>query len=185
MNKNSCLCSSCLKLFQPSFKKNKIDGITCLSLFNYDEQIKKLLYITKGCGDIEMAEVFLNPYYSFLKYSYFNYIMVPAPSNKKDDENRGFNHVEEIFKCLGLKMSKCIYKKVDFKQADLGIKDRQQAYKKIGYKQDIDLKGKNVLIVDDVITSGSTIKAMIKLIKQQHPKKIEVLVIARTEATND
>lgn len=185
INKNSCLCSSCLKTFKPCFKKFKIDDINCLSLFNYDEQIRKLLYMTKGCGDIEMADVFLNPYYSFLKYSYFNYIAVPAPSNKKDDENRGFNHVQEIFKCLGLKMSKCIYKTKDFKQADLGLKDRQEAHKKIGYKNDINLKGKNVLLVDDVVTSGSTMKAMIGLIKKQHPRKIRALVIARTETIFD
>ena len=43
------------------------------------------------------------------------------------------------------------------------------------------LKGKNVLLVDDVYVSGRTIKTCIGLIKQCVPKTIKVLVIAKSK----
>ena len=40
--------------------------------------------------------------------------------------------------------------------------------------------GKKVLIVDDVFTTGSTVNAMIDLIKPKNPKKIKILVMSKT-----
>ena len=39
---------------------------------------------------------------------------------------------------------------------------------------------RNILIVDDVFTSGSTVRSMVNLIKTKHPKRIEILIIAKT-----
>ena len=38
---------------------------------------------------------------------------------------------------------------------------------------------KKVLVVDDVFTTGSSVRAVIDLIKQGKPKKIAVLVVAK------
>lgn len=43
------------------------------------------------------------------------------------------------------------------------------------------LKGKKVLLVDDVYVTGNTIKTCIGLIKQCDPKTIKVLVIAKSK----
>jgi len=105
--------------------------------------------------------------------------MIPAPSSKESDEERGFNHVVEIFKCLRLKMLRIIHKTKQIKQADLTTKERE----KIGdilVIDDVDLRGRKILLVDDVYTTGSTIKAMIKLVRQQGAKNIKVLLMSKT-----
>ena len=105
--------------------------------------------------------------------------MIPAPSSEKSDNYRGFNHVEEIFKNLHLKMLKCIHKTKQVKQADLSTKERE----KIGEYlviDDVDLSHKKVLLVDDVYTTGSTIKAMIKLVRNKGAKRIKVLLMSKT-----
>jgi predicted amidophosphoribosyltransferase len=42
------------------------------------------------------------------------------------------------------------------------------------------LRGKSILLVDDVVTSGETIKAALALLRPLNPKKINVLVMAKT-----
>lgn len=105
--------------------------------------------------------------------------MIPAPSYQKNDEERGFNHVEEMFSVLNLKMKKCIHKTKQVKQADLTTKERQEIGSVLEI-DNVDLSGKNVLLVDDVYTTGSTIKAMINLVRQKGAKKIKVLLMSKT-----
>lgn len=105
--------------------------------------------------------------------------MVPAPSFIEADQERGFNHVEEIFGTLKLEMEKCIHKTKKIKQADL-TKEEREKISEFLVIDNVDFSGKKVLIVDDVFTTGSTAKSMINLIKQKNPKKIEVLVMSKT-----
>lgn len=173
------MCHKCLTEFGPVLNEFKVDGIKCINLYFYNEKIQEILYKFKGCKDYELKNVFLDYYNRYLNQRFKNYIMVPAPSYIKNDEERGFNHVEEMFEKLNLETCKCVHKIKQIKQADLSSEER----KNIGNVlviDDVDFKHKKVLIVDDVFTTGSTIKAMIKLIKQKQPKKIEVLVMSKT-----
>ena len=105
--------------------------------------------------------------------------MIPAPSSENSNKKRGFNHVEEMFKTLKLKMVKCIHKTSEVKQADLTTKEREKISENLVI-DDVDLKGKKILLVDDVYTTGSTIKAMIKLVKEKGAKNIKVLLMSKT-----
>lgn len=118
-------------------------------------------------------------YADYLNFKFNGYTMIPAPSSKESDEERGFNHVEEMFKNLKLKMFKCIHKTKSVKQADLTTKERKKIGKILAI-DDVDLSNKKVLIVDDVFTTGSTIKSMIKLVKEKGAKKIKVLLMSKT-----
>ena len=45
---------------------------------------------------------------------------------------------------------------------------------------EVDLSNKKILLVDDVYTTGSTIKSMIKLVKEKGAKKVKVLIMSKT-----
>lgn len=106
---------------------------------------------------------------------------MPAPSYITSDEKRGFNHVVEMFSLLHLKMITCIHKIDDVKQSDCSSKQREEIIKHLKIDENAPLKNKKILIVDDVYTTGSTVKAMIRLINRYKPKKIEVLVMSKTK----
>lgn len=105
---------------------------------------------------------------------------MPIPSFYLDDERRGFNHVFEIFKYLKLPMIKILEKTDAFKQANHSSKDRTNIHKYLKLINGDNLFGKKVLIVDDVYTTGSTMKAAIKLVESLHPKDIKILVLSKT-----
>ena len=165
--------------FNPVLRTFKFEEIKCLNLYFYNDKIQEILYQFKGCKDYELKTVFLEYYKHWLNFKFKGYIVVPAPSFKKSDEERGFNHVYEIFKNLDLKMCCCVHKTKKVKQADLTSEERKNI-KDVLVIDDIDFSGKKVLIVDDVFTTGSTVKTMISLVKEKNPKKIKVLVMSKT-----
>ncbi|MCF0107592.1 MAG: ComF family protein [Bacilli bacterium] len=134
----------------------------------------------KGCFDIELSKIFLERYYSELKIKYMGYYVVPVPSYIEDDEKRGFNHVIELFKPLNLNMLLVLKKTSHFKQAEHSGNSRANIEQFIELINSIELRNKNLLLVDDVFTTGSTIKACIKLLKQLKPRRIKVLVMSKT-----
>ena len=173
------ICHKCFESFNPVLKRFSVQNVDALHIFYYDDIVKEKLYQLKGCFDIELAPVFIEYFLPYLKIKYFGYTLIPAPSFIDADNERGFNHVKEIFKSLNLPMIKCIHKTKDVKQSDLTSKEREEI-KNILEIDNVDLSNKKILIVDDVFTTGSTIRVMIDLVKQKNPKKIKVLVLSKT-----
>ena len=174
------ICHKCFEEFNPVLRRFRVQNLDAMHIFYYDDVVKEKLYQLKGCFDYELAPIFLEYFLPYLKIKYFGYYLVPAPSFIDADEERGFNHVEEIFKPLGLKMIKCIHKIEAVKQADLSSEERHNI-KKVLTIDEVDLSNKKILIVDDVFTTGSTVNAMIDLIKSKNPKKIKILVMSKTK----
>ena len=180
-NEKLCVCKRCLEEIQAKFIKFDIDGISGLSIYDYDERIQSLIYQFKGCFDYELKDVFLSRYFRELSLRYKGYVVVPIPSSKEDDEERDFNHVVEIFKMLKLQMLFLLRKTGRVKQATSNSKQRKDISKYLELIDKPDLTKRKILIVDDVYTTGSTMHAAINLIQQLHPKKIKVLVISKTK----
>ena len=175
----TCICRTCFKDIVGRFIPFRVSGYKALAVYHYDEKIQSLIYQLKGCFDIEIADVFLSRYKDELNLMFHNYVMIPVPSYYKNDLKREFNHVVKIFKILKLPMLKILRKIKGVKQANSTSKQRKDISKYLTIKN-TDLSGKKVLIVDDVYTTGSTMKAAIKLVEKLHPKTIKVLVISKT-----
>ena len=177
---NYKICMKCYREITPSFIRFKVGKYKALAIYEYDERIKKLLYQFKGCFDIEIFDVFLSRYARELRLIYDGFIIVPIPSYKEDDEIREFNHVEEMFKILKLRLMNVLSKTKKVKQANLSFTQRKQIKDFLEITNGEVLRNKKVLLVDDVYTTGSTMAAAISLVEQYHPKKIEILVMSKT-----
>ena len=110
------------------------------------------------------------------------YKIIPVPSYEEDDKRRGFNHVIEAFKKLGLEVLPIITKTAHHKQADLSAKKRNEISKYLVLNNKNSLDKYKVLIVDDIYTTGATMKAAINLVERLNPKAIKILVLAKTRA---
>ena len=179
LTQNPTICHDCFLSFGPVLKTFKVEKVKCYFLYYYNEKVQEILYRFKGCKDYELRSVFLEYYANYLNFKFSGYHIVPAPSTEKSDKERGFNHVEEMFKMTKLKMLKIIHKTKERKQADLTTKERQKIGKFLSI-DDVDLRFKKILIVDDVYTTGSTIKSMIKLVREKGARTIKVLLMSKT-----
>lgn len=176
---NRTVCQNCYNKFSVIFEEFKINSYSVLAIYSYDDMLKKLIFQFKGCFDIGLRSVFLERHLPELKIRYRNYIIVPVPSSKNSDDERGFNHVEEIFSFLKLPIFKCIKKKINFKQSDLSKKERINIKTKLDIVNGQILKNKSVLLVDDILSTGSSVKACLELIEDYSPSDIKVLLLCK------
>ena len=112
-------------------------------------------------------------------------IIIPMPMHPQRLKERGFNQALEIAKVL-CKKSK---EKLDFKsverqtltppQASLPLKERVKNIKG-AFKVNVNLTGKRIAIVDDVMTTGASLNELAKTLKKAGAVHVECWVIART-----
>ncbi len=181
IRKKNILCEECFSKLDAKFISFKIGNIKGISIYEYTDFIKELIYKFKGCGDYELKDVFLYRYLTYLRLKYHSYYIVFVPSYYIDDERRGFNHVKAIYESLKLKELPILKKKTAHKQSDQSFKGRRSIKDVLEIDNKISLKGKKILIVDDIITTGSTLLTSIELLKSVGAKRIEILVIAKTK----
>ncbi len=118
-------------------------------------------------------------------------VIVPVPLHKSKLKTRGFNQSEllasEIGKITGLEVCADAVnrKKETREQNKLHYKERfknvEDAFE-INYKNICQIKSKNVIIIDDIITTAATVKSLARLFKKHGALDIFVLSAARTVA---
>lgn len=179
---NNIICDNCLSSFKILNKTKEFFGINVLFLYEYNNFMKQLIYKYKGCYDIELSPVFLNGYKKLIRRKYKGYTIIFPPSNLKEDKQRGFLHIEEIVKNLKMKYEVLFYKKEEHKQSALKYKERSNVEKIIDVIESKKIINKKYLIVDDIFTSGSTLKTIVKILIKNKVKieNISALIIAKT-----
>ncbi|MFW0862077.1 MAG: ComF family protein [Candidatus Komeilibacteria bacterium] len=109
-------------------------------------------------------------------------LIIPTPLHKKRELERGFNQSILIANNLNLPtLLNVLYRKKNIKhQAELNKKQRLKNIKDCFTIQNIkEIQNKNILLIDDVITTGSTLNEQAKLLKKNNAHKVWALVIAK------
>lgn len=115
-------------------------------------------------------------------------ILIPVPLSKKKLKFRGFNPAEEIAKHLSkylkipLLNNVLIKTKETLPQMELKKEERMKNIKgafscsRFGFEQ---IKNREILLVDDVFTTGSTMEECAAVLKKAGAKKVWGVVVAR------
>ena len=172
------ICKSCMDKFDIVDRTISFYHYPLRILYSYNDFFKSLLFQYKGQYDYVLKDAFLSLFIKELKEKYRDYIIVVAPSSFIDNQKRGFAPMEEIGKTIHDNLFLSLYKKEHYKQSELSFEERQKVVDKIGIQNGESLKGEKVLILDDVLTSGSTLHACLTLILTYSPKHVELLVLS-------
>ena len=164
---------------------------------DYDETAKKLIHQFKyrhwtGLENIfgNILKIYLNNLRpeKTLKQFLNNCFVVPIPLYKEKERERGFNQAEilgkTISKILSLPLeNKALVRIRETKpQAELKDWDKRKENMDKSFKAQNPerIKNANIILVDDVYTSGATISEAVKTLRNAGAKKIIALVIAKT-----
>lgn len=174
------ICMGCFLELKPRYYRFQFDGVKALAIYPYSQAFQSLIYLYKMCGDIELSSCFLERLRALLRIRYRGYVLLPAPSHANKIAERGFDHVPLMFQGIGKRVQNVFEKTDDVKQSDLSKSQRKKIGASIRLFPHVNLRNEKVLLVDDILTTGSTMRACLKLARSLHPKKIQILVVART-----
>ncbi len=174
-------CEFC-KNFDYEFKSNK-------SMFYYNDTssniVKKLKYNKRKYYAKFIARLMTEDKTLFENIDVITFV----PVSKKTKKNRGFNQAEElateISKMVNIEVKAYLDKVIDNKhQAGLSQKERLENLKgtfslKLEFENEI--KGKRILIIDDVFTTGATLNECARVLKTKKPKLVNTLTFAKTK----
>ena len=118
-------------------------------------------------------------------------VMVVMPMHPSRVRQRGFNHALELARYLQpalqipLDITGCTRVLDTPSQAGMDMKTRTRNLRG-AFASQTQWQGKHVLIVDDVMTTGASMHALAKVLKQAGAGHITALVVARTlKSTED
>lgn len=177
----SSLCLDCLNKFDIYNQQHYFHNYPLTILYYYNSFFKKILFQYKGQDDYALKDAFLNPFYDF-KTRYRRHLIAIVPSSDEDNKRRGFNPNEMIVQSFSNNIFTGLYKTSSYKQASQN--DRSLIKQHIKIKDGHRLFNQDVIIFDDVITSGNTIMACANLIASFHPKSISIIVLASNQIDN-
>ncbi len=188
------LCEKCFQKIaapQPFFCLDQTDETAsdlngATALFNYGENtISQLIKLLKYNYLTDIADIFAK----FIKKEDFNFnwrgfTIIPVPLHPRRERERGFNQSEIIAKIfaekLGLEINIGLRRGVyTAQQAKLSKEERQQNLKDaFSFVKEQKTIPEKVLLVDDVFTTGATMRECAKVLKSNGVKIVCGLVLA-------
>ena len=169
-------CDSCIE------KNVFIDNAR--SLFSYENPIDNLIRAFKYKERLYLTDIFCDLFIeiyltNFSDTDFITYV----PASEKSLKERGYNQSLVLAKALSERIGICIVKtaiktKETPRQATLNFNERLENLKGAFELEKVDFKGKNILLIDDVLTTGSTVETLARAYKKKGANKVYVLTVA-------
>ncbi len=171
------VCGHCLK--QPPFFTGTI------AVFEYAFPLDKLIQRMKYGEQLTLADAFARKLVQRIDRSELPDYLVAMPLHPAKLRSRGFNQSQllatTVARKLGLTLlaNACRRVRDTAPQSALPWKERNSNVRN-AFSCDMDLSGKHIALVDDVLTTGASLNALAKAIAQQGAANISAWVVART-----
>ncbi len=176
----SHICYDCIK------DKNKF--IMSRAVFEYNGAIVKLIHRFKFGDQVNLSSFFSDELFKLYKAHFsaehINAI-IPVPLSVRRLKHRSYNQTQLLAKRLSKKLSLPIFTQVLEKIKETPPQSRLSAEKRHENVKDVyrvtnrvSLKGKRVLLIDDVITTGATVNACTGVLMRAGIKQVYVMAIA-------
>lgn len=168
---------------------NEFQFDKAISVFQFDKMIQNLIHDLKYDEMTKVANLFGKLTEDYLrKFNPFESVDIvsPVPLHKVKKRARGFNQSQlltaEISRRMNWQHEPNLIQRSRFTetQTKLGRTDRQKnVFGAFSLDPRQSIVHKNILIVDDVFTTGATVNSISSLLKQNGADQVFVLTIAR------
>jgi competence protein ComFC len=174
--KQDGLCLDCLRWEKDPKWAGILDRNTSVLLYN--EYCKELIALFKYRGDYVLANAFaalLKPKLETILTD----LIVPIPLSRERLYERGFNQSEALINALGKEPAHLLTRKHSEKQSKKSRSDRIRLPQVFQIPKQTNLSAENILLIDDIYTTGSTLRHAAILLKEAGAKTVSSLTVAR------
>ncbi|MFO8083235.1 MAG: ComF family protein [Desulfobacterales bacterium] len=184
-------CGKCIKM-PSTFGKARAYGL-------YDGALRKSIHCLKYHQQAYLAEPLgLLLFSAFIKHWDPNsvHIIVPIPLHASRLKKRGFNQAFQLIRKwpewsvkaatddITVNIDQNILRRRKKTKAQVGMGKKERIKNIKGVFEVIEpsrIEGKNVLLVDDVLTTGATANECVRLLVKNGARNVDVLTLAHTE----
>jgi competence protein ComFC len=187
--KDTLFCSKCMSKTPYPDNKNRKEILAAAS---YKSPIvKKAIWTLKYKKAKKISKPLAGLIYQRLTKKQFlnkkDTLIIPIPLSKKRLRKRGFNQAEEIAKHLSdsmsVKLETSVLYRIKHTESQVIVKDREKRLKNLKgafvIKNPQVVKNKHIILIDDVSTTGATLKEAADVFKNTKAKKITKIVVAK------
>lgn len=144
-------------------------------LYLYNDAAKNFMYRFKFLGDTALLEMFTD---DLKKVKIKQAVLVPIPLSTERLSDRRFNQAELIARRMRGKISPCLSRLDGPEQSKAGRQARLARSNPFCVTSDV--KGKNIVLVDDVYTTGATLRQAMFRLKEAGAKEISAVTLFRS-----
>ncbi|KIL46595.1 hypothetical protein KP77_27220 [Jeotgalibacillus alimentarius] len=147
------------------------------SIYEYNDSLKELIKRFKYNGDYALAGCFRKELIEHVKL-YKKFIIVPMPVSSLRLKERGFNQTEALLECAGVSYENLL-KRVDTETSQA---KKQKAARHSGenpFQSGKAMNGENILLIDDLYTTGTTIRRAASVLKKTGAGEVRSVTIGR------
>jgi competence protein ComFC len=149
-----------------------------ISIFQYNDFFKEILARFKFRGDYLLSKVFADSLMNTLHTMDAN-LFVPIPLSDERLYERGFNQAEAVLTGAGFPPINLLTRIHSEKQSKKTRSERIHLPQVFQVCDEINIENKKIVLIDDVYTTGSTLRHAAKLLQRAGAKSIRSITLAR------
>ena len=166
------ICPRCEQRFE-RVTQQAHEGV--ITLFHYNEAMKDFLHRYKFMYDVVLAHGFNREISAHLKRE--SRLIIPIPMHPESLKQRTFSHVDEWLKAANIPFAHHLTKQSSEQQSKKTRRERLATAQLFEVTDPAAIKDKNIVLVDDIYTTGTTFRHAKKALLEGGANTVEGFIL--------
>lgn len=170
-------CQDCIK-WEEHLEWKGVFSKNC-SVYQYNGFMKEVLTLFKFRGDYHLVNAFRKPLQKISNQMFHEHVIIPIPLSDERLYERGFNQAEALAELLDREVVDSLKRHHSEKQSKKSRQERLDSLNPFKVITPSKFHNKDVLLIDDIYTTGTTIRQAAKVLNMSGAKSVSSLTLAR------